>query len=279
MNEQQLRDFGARAESVVEIPDFAELDRRGRGLQVRRRVSVATAVAAVLAVVGVTVAQSHRTDADHGPVTPPNLRTEERTYPGGTMKTLDEGTYVLHPSFDRSDLRAELSVPTGWNAWVGPNRFDGHAPGRSNDEALGHMTWYVGALVMEVDEVNTHGCGDPDPRVLETPREVVRAIRRAFSTEVLRAPVAVHKFGYSATRMRLRVTPEADDCRRDAVIFSTTADGFIQYAPPGTVVDVWIVEIDGRPIFVQSAWTPNAPSTVRTQLDGVIDSIRFRNAE
>jgi hypothetical protein len=106
MNEQQLRDFGARAESVVEIPDFAELDRRGRGLQVRRRVSVATAVAAVLAVVGVTVAQSHRTDADHGPVTPPNLRTEERTYPGGTMKTLDEGTYVLHPSLDRSDLRA-----------------------------------------------------------------------------------------------------------------------------------------------------------------------------
>jgi hypothetical protein len=278
MNEQQLRDFGARAESLVEIPDFAELDQRGRGLQVRRRVSVAAALAAVLAVVGVTVAQTHRTDADRGPVTPPNPRTEARTYPGGTMKTLDQGAYLLHPSLEQSDLLAELTIPHGWNAWVGPNRFDGHAPGRSNEEALGHMTWYVGALVLEVERVNTRGCGDPDPRVLETPREVVGAIRHAFSTEVVRAPEAVHKFGHAATRMRLRVTREIDGCRRGAVIFSTTADGFIRYASPGTVVNVWIVEIDGRPIYVQSAWTPNAPSTARSQLDGLIDSIRFRTA-
>src|SRR3954462_5653101 len=203
---EQLKDFGAHAETLVEIPDFTELDQRGRALRVRRRAGVAAALAAVLTVAGVTFAQTHRTNADRGPVQLPHLKA--RTYQGATMKDLKPGTYQLRPSAIDSTLIAELSLPRGWNAWVGPNRFDGHAPGRSNEEALGHLTWYAGALVLEVNEVNTHGCGDPDVRVLETPREVVTALGRAFSTEVVRGPEAVERFGYHATRMRLRVSRE-----------------------------------------------------------------------
>ena len=37
MSEQQLKDFGARAETLVDVPDFAELDSKGAHLQTRRR--------------------------------------------------------------------------------------------------------------------------------------------------------------------------------------------------------------------------------------------------
>lgn len=276
MSEQQLKEFGARAETLVEIPDFAELDRRGHDLRIRRRAGVAAALAAVLAVAGVTVTQAHRISADPGPVNPPTP-VKARTYNGGTMQTLAAGTYLLHPSL--GGPTAKLTVPEGWNAWIGPNRFDGHAPGRSNNEALGHLTWYVGALVLEVDGVNTHGCGDAW-NDLETSAQVVRALGRAFSMDVVRGPEPTHRFGYPATRIRLRVTHALEKCGRDTLsALHSTADGYIQYAFVGTVLDVWVVDVDGTPIYVQQAWTPNAPDSARSELDSVIDSIELKSAE
>ena len=88
MSDQQLKDFGARAETLVEIPDFAELDLRGRDLRVRRRVGVAGALAMVLAVAGVATAQIHRDERGPAPdQAPPHAGA--RTYQGGTMRPLE----------------------------------------------------------------------------------------------------------------------------------------------------------------------------------------------
>ena len=279
MTEQQLKEFGARAETLVEIPDFAALDRRGHDLRIRRRAGVAAALAAVLALSGAAVWQTQRSSVDDKPIERPHSQTH--TYQGASMKTLAAGTYQLHPSADEGKLVAELTLPRGWNAWVGPNKFDGHAPGRSNGAALGHMTWYVGALALEVDQVNTHGCRGPGLRVLESRRQVVDALSRAFSMELVREPRQVQRFGHQATRMQMRVTREFEDCPvpDDAVVFHSTLDGSIQYAPVGTVLDIWVVDVDGRPIYVQGAWTPNAPARARTELDGILDSIRFKNLD
>ena len=278
MSEQQLKDFGAHAETLVEIPDFAQLDHRGQALRLRRRVGVAATLAAVLAVVGATVTQIHRDDRDTRPIKPPPS-IGARPYPGGTMKTLEAGAYRLHPSSGDSDLTAELTLPPGWNSWIGPNRFDGHAPGRSNEQAIAHLTWYVGALVLEVDGINTYGCGSP-LNSLGTPQKVVAALGRAFSMKVVRAARPVTRFGYPATRMRLRVTQAFEKCdEANLSVFHSTADGFIQYASSGTVMDIWVVDVGGTPIYVQQAWTPNAPAPVRRELDGIIDSIRLKAPE
>ena len=277
MSEQQLKDFGAHAETLVELPEFAALDARGRNLRARRQVGVAAMLAAVVAVVGVTVTQIRRDDTDTRPVKPPPS-IGAQTYVGGTMETLNEGAYRLHPSAE-TGLTAELTLPSGWNSWIGPNKFDGHAPGRTNEQALGHQTWYVGVLVLEVDAVNTHGCGSPR-NSLETSKDVVRALGHTFSTEVVGPAESVHRFGYPATRMRLRVTKALTECgEADLSVFHSTADGFIQYADSGTVMDVWVLDVDGIPIYVQEAWTPNAPAPVRSELDDVIDSIRLRHAQ
>src|SRR4051812_4558270 len=104
MNDKLLKDFGAHAETLVEIPDFAQLDKRGRDLRIRRRAGAAGAPAAVGAVAGVVTPQPHRPGADDGPVNPPPIKT--RTFPSGTMKTVEPGPYRLHPSLVESDPTA-----------------------------------------------------------------------------------------------------------------------------------------------------------------------------
>src|SRR5215467_244428 len=94
---EQLKDFGARAETLVEIPDFAELDRRGRHLRMRRRAGVAGAVAMVLAVAGV-VAQAQRNAVKDEPIKPPDLHSHARPY-HGVKGDIDAGTYWIRPSF------------------------------------------------------------------------------------------------------------------------------------------------------------------------------------
>jgi hypothetical protein len=277
MSEQQLKDFGARAETLVEIPDFAALDQRGRNLRVRRRAGVAAALAAVLAVTGTVLWQTQRDSVDDGPVTPPH--SQARPYPGLTMNDLAAGTYRIRPSLLESDLTATMTLPRGWNAWIGPNRFDGHAPGRTNGDALGHLTWYVGALVLEVDGVNTHGCGSPWNH-LTTTDQVVARLSEAFATKVISGPEQTTRFGYPATRMRLRVTNAVDACNDDNTsVFHTTKNGFIGYAYSGTVMDIWVLDVDGTPIYVQEAWTPNAPENVRSELNAVVDSIKITSGQ
>ena len=283
MSEQQLRDFGARAETLVEIPDFAEVERKGTLLRARRRVGVAAALVVVLTVAGVSAAQSHRSSADRGPVTPPPPRSAAaRTYPGSPMTTLDQGNYWLQtcciPGHPTSEFAAnpvvEFAVPKGWNSWVGPNRFNGHAPGRTNEEALGHSTWYVGALILEVDAVNTRGCGNPEERRVGTAHALLAALRRAPGFQVIQGPEQDRRFEYPATRIRVRVAKLVADCPDDAIFHSTTA-GMIGYLGPGELADIWVVDVDGYPMYVQRAWSQNAPHAARSQLDSVIDSIRF----
>lgn len=263
MSEQQLKEFGARAETLVEFPDFAELDQRGRNLRVRRRAGVAAALAAVLAVTGTALWQTQRDPTKDDPITPPH--SDVRPYPGEGDNKLPAGTYRLRPSLIESDLTAEVTVPSGWNAWVGPQ--------------AGNDDWYVNVLVLEVDAVNTHGCGNPWNH-LTTTKAVVRALQRAFSTEVLSAPEQTVKFGYPATHLRLRDTAEVEDCPADSSsIFHSTWNDFIPYGGVGWILDVWVLDVDGTPIYVQKIRSPNAPKFARSEQNAVVDSIRITSGQ
>lgn len=283
---EQLKDFGARAETLVEIPDFAEIDKRGRGLRARRRAGVATAAALVIAVAGATVAQLHRPDSDDRPIGPPRT-VNASPYPGATMTTLHQGRYWLAPSRVpgrplaeyADDPHVELTLPKGWNAWAGPNRFDGHAPGRTNNQALGHMTWYVGALALQVTSVNTHGCNDPDFGNVATAEDLTKALTRTFGFRVIRRPEQGRAFGHPATRMRVRITKAIEPCGDNAIVFDSTSEGLILYAGAGWIADIWVVDVDGTPLYVQKIWSPNAPRHARDELDAVIDSIRIAHLE
>ena len=74
------------------------------------------------------------------------------------MEDLEAGTYELTPSRDGTEPTVLLTVPDGWNSWEGPNRFDGHREGDSNEEALARSTWLVGVTVLDVQGVATERC-------------------------------------------------------------------------------------------------------------------------
>ena len=110
---------------------------RGRALR-RRRLAAATgaAVACVLAVVGVVVLRDDSPQAVE-PVRPPDdAQVQAMEYPGPVMEDLDPGRYAMVPSSDPDFPRARISLPSGWNAWEGPNRFDVQDARGSNEEAL-----------------------------------------------------------------------------------------------------------------------------------------------
>ena len=192
----------------------------------------------------------YRGPAKDEPIKLPHLHSDARPY-RAQGPHLDEGTYWLRPSLLDSHLATEFTVPRGWDgSWVGPQAV-GDWPG--------HKSWYANALIMEVDHVGTHGCM-PDTTPLETPEEVVDALRQAWSTKLVREPAAERRFGFPATRMRLgsRRTPRTCPDQANAT-FHTTQDGYIPFAPHGTLLDIWVVDVDGRPIYVQRAHTPNTP--------------------
>ena len=154
MSEQRLRDLGREAEELVDLPDLGSLQRRGRALRFRRQVAVVGA-AAVVATAGVFLFQDRTSDA---PQPAPPRSDSSTVYPGAQMEDLEAGTYELTPSRDGTEPTVLITVPEGWNSWEGPNRFDGHREGDSNEEALARSTWVVGVTVLDVQWVATEPC-------------------------------------------------------------------------------------------------------------------------
>ena len=152
-SELRLRELGREAQDLVDLPDLGSLERRGRALRFRRQAGVVAATV-VLATTGVFLFQ------DRSQQEPQPAPRSERIapYPGPLMEDLEPGTYEMTPSRDGTDPTALITVPSGWNSWEGPNRFDGHRDGESNEQALARSTWVVGVVVLDVQWVATERC-------------------------------------------------------------------------------------------------------------------------
>ena len=148
-SELRLRELGREAQDLVDLPDLglpwsAVAARCASG--VRPGSSTATRGPAAT---GVFLFQ------DRSQQEPQPAPRSERIapYPGPLMEDLEAGTYEMTPSSDGTDPTALVTVPSGWNSWEGPNRFDGHRDGESNEQALARSTWVVGVVVLNVQWV------------------------------------------------------------------------------------------------------------------------------
>ena len=277
MSEQKLREFGAQAEELVTLPAFSELDRRGGALRRRRIATVAGLAACVLTVIGIVVAQYDPPKAAE-PIRPPDeAPAEARPYPGAVMETLEGGRYELRPAFDSHGARARITVPDGWNAWEGPNKFGNLAtPGQSNEEALSEATWYAGLLVLHVEAVASRPCHGPDTgdEVGDSAEALVAAITRIPEYQVtLNEEESPDKFGYPATHLRLRPTPALEECREDFNVFQSA--GNPEIAGGSDLRDTWVVDVDGQAIVVAAGADANTPPAVVRELDAMVESIEF----
>ena len=278
MSDLKLRGFAVRAEERMPLPDFAELEDRGRSLR-RRRLAAATgaAVACVLAVAGVVVLRDDSPKAVE-PVRPPDdAQVQAMEYPGPVMEDLKPGRYALTPSSDPDFPRARISLASGWNAWQGPNRFEIQDPEDSNEEALEEVTWYVGILVLKVDGVSSGLCRSPQggDHQGSTPESLARAIREIPGYRITENAESLEMFGYPARHFRLIAEDPSASC--EANLFRTAAYGVVG----GTegAEDIWVVDVDGYPVLVDSQQTAKTPPEVRRELAAAVDSIDFYFAE
>ena len=275
MSDLKLQGFAVRAEERMPLPDFAELDRRGHALRRRRVAAVAGVVATcVIAAVGVVVLRDDSPETVQ-PVQPPDdTPVQAMDYPGPVMKDLDPGKYALIPSSDPDFPRARITLPSGWNAWEGPNRFSGQEASGSNEEGLGHSDWYVGILVVKAIAVTTRPCQDVSPNMTvvgSSTESLLRAIRRIRGYQITESTEPLATFGHPATHFRLLPTGAGGRC--DDNLFTTSANGVV--GGTDETEDVWVVDVDGYPVLIDSQQTAKTPPAVQRELSDAIDSIEF----
>jgi hypothetical protein len=227
LSELRLRDLGREAQDLVDLPDLGSLERRGRALRFRRQAGVVAATV-VLATTGVFLFQD-RTSQEPQPAPP---RSAPQVYPGMLMEDLEPGTYELTPSSDGADPTALITVPSGWNSWVGPNRFNGHRDGESNDQALARSTWLVGVAVLKVQGVASLPC---QPTVTGSGRdmgyeETVGAVRRVpgYQTAIVRTNGS-DLLGYPSTAIHLTPGAAPRKCARASELFESDTSGGVGF--------------------------------------------------
>jgi hypothetical protein len=274
MSDLKLQGFATRAEERMPLPDFAELEHRGRTLRRHRLTAVtAGAVACVLVAAGVAVLRDDSPQAVEPVLPPDDAQVLAEDYPGPVMETLDAGTYTIRPSLLDAYPVARITLPEGWNAWEGPNRFDVNDPGDSNEEALDEITWYVGILVLRVDGVASEPCETPTSadHLEPSAESLVRAVRGIPGYRITENVVPEEMFGHPATHFRL--VPQDRQAKCDPNLFRTGAHGIVG----GTqgVEHLWVVDVDGYPVLVESSSSGPVPPAVRREQAAAIDSIEF----
>lgn len=197
-------------------------------------------------------------------------------YPMMTNTTLEAGTYVLRASRDTLLPSVRFTLPAGWNAWHGPNRFaglDDPEAGRTNQELLEQdPEWLLGVLALEARWIAQPGCTMTDVTGGDI-TTLVEALVNVPRLTVISGPDSTVRFGHPAVHLQLRERGRGDACPQDSFIH--TAEGAFGYLGRGTTVEAWVVDVDGRPLLLWSAWTARTQRSEVQDLLGVIDSIEL----
>ena len=268
-SELRLRELGREAQDLVDLPDLGALERRGRALRFRRQAGVVTATA-VLAATGVFLFQ------DRSQQEPQPAPRSERIapYPGPLMVDLEAGTYEMTPSRDGTDPTALVTVPSGWNSWEGPNRFDGHRDGESNEQALARSTWVVGVVVLNVQWVATERCQPTvgAPGIDMGYDQTVAAVRDLPGYESSVESAGDRMFGYPSTLIRLTPDAAQQECAGKFELFGTDTNGGVGIRGD---LDVFVVDVENKTYVVVANEVGEAPQAVRDEQAGVLSSVEF----
>ena len=277
MSERQLEAFRAEAEQHARMPAFETIEAAGRRRRLRLHAAAGAAAAVVIAVSGL-LAATYGDPADPQPADEPDGVSLARPYPAEAMTTLAEGTYELEP--DNPLLpTVRFTLPSGWNSWVGPNRFEGLSDGTSaqvgsNEEVLEKgPAWLLGMLALDVEWLAQPGCTMAEMIRADT-ASLVKALTDVPRLQVVSGPERGVRFGHRVVHLRLREQGRAGECPNEAYLnASPTAQ--VTYLGRGTTYDAWVIDLDGQPLLVWAAWTRDTPTNEVDDLLGIVDSVEL----
>lgn len=277
MSERLLEAFREEAEHSTPLPDFDLISAAGRDRRRRRHAVVAAVTACVLGASGL-LAATYGDRADPQPAEDSDGASSARPFPVGAMTTLEVGTYELEP-LDPTLPTVRFTLPAGWNSWAGPNRFEGLSDGTSeqvgsNEDVLDSGPgWVVGMLGLDVQWLAQPGCTMGEVIRADT-TTLVEALTNVPRLEVVSGPERGIRFGHRVVHLRLREQGRAGQCPNEAYL-NAAPTAQVTYLGRGTTYDAWVIDLDGRPLLIWSAWTRDAPDDEVDDLLRIVDSVEL----
>lgn len=276
MPERLLEAFREDAERITRRPPFELIEAAGRARR-RRRHAMGGAVAACLLTVTGLLAATTGDSPTPQPAEDPDPRSDVTPWPGPTMTTVAEGTYEFRYSTTPESPLVRVTVPAGWNSWLGPNRFEGlgrevTSDGSNEDVYLQGPDWYAGLLVLEVQWVAQRGCSAADVRDGDA-RTLVRALTEMPRFRVSAGPTGTTHDGHPATHLRLHGLGDVPNCSRDAILL--TAQGAIGGGAADTSYDVRVIDTGVGAVVVWAEWSRGTPRRDVHGLLGMVDSVEI----
>jgi hypothetical protein len=188
-------------------------------------------------------------------------------------------TYAIEDT-NVTPVRFVLSVPAGWEtfdyALMGKT-----GGGTQNTSSLrtGFSPWLVANVYADPCHWQSSGFAitGPSPTVDQLATALSQQLGRSGS-----APVDVTLGGYSGKKVDLSVPTDFDKSTCDGAIFKTWleggagggGDGGFVYGP-GQHNTVYILDIDGTPLVIDTMYMPTATAADKAELQAVIDSVSF----
>jgi hypothetical protein len=272
-----LESFREDAERLTRLPAFELIEAAGRARRRRRHTIGGVAAACLLAVTGV-VATTTGDTPDPRPAEDPAPRTLATPWPGPTMTTMKEGTYEFRPSIAPGSPPVLVTVPPGWNAWEGPNRFEGVGRAVTHDPAINealvedNSRWYAGLLVLDVQWVAQRGCSFADTSN-DDAAALAQTLVRMPGFGVDAGPTPATRDGHSALHLRLRGRGTLPSCAGEVTLHSS--HGPIGGGEADTFYDAWVIDTGVSPVLVWAEWSRSTPQRDVDDLLAMVDSVEI----
>jgi hypothetical protein len=279
MSDLKIHEFRERAERGLDVPDFADIGRRGQALR-HRRLAASVGALAVVLVAGAGIARiaTDDTDAAPGPAKPPSP-TPSSTWDEGVRTAAKLGEDVLRRgpaevSYGPGTVRFDAPGPN-WEWWD-----DGMGLRRTTEDAS-----HYGAAIFFLQDprVRLQQCTRPRVKALGSdPDRLVANVAPLLDvahTTVLQGPRVVDAFGGTAVHLRLQTDgacPESGD--RPLQLGGVNNGSVVNPAWPGRrVLDVWHVVARGASpaSILVASWDLNGTSKHHAQQAALLDSVRI----
>lgn len=278
MSDLKITEFRERAESGLDIPDLAVIERRGHALRRRRR-AVATGCLALVVVVGAGFA---RIAADGDAALAPAIRpgpTPSTAWNDGVRTALDRGEEVLLPGPSEvlyDGVAVRFDVPgANWEWWG-----EGMGLRRTAED----INEYAAAVFFLPDaSARLRPCGDDRVQELGAdPGDLIANVAPLLDlahATVLHGPRITTAFGDTAVHLRIRTNGICPEGGGGPAQLRGVANG--SGVDPGWegqhALDLWHVVVPGpEPAsMLIASWDLDGTSVSRDQHRALLDSLRI----
>jgi hypothetical protein len=241
------------------------------------RIAIAAAAVLVVAVVGINFLP-RSTDNGGGPLSSPTPSPSPIVLPA--TGDLAAGTTYAIEDAKVTPARFTLSVPAGWETF--DYALMGKTGGGTKDPSsfrTGFSPWLVANVYADPCQwqTSTFAITGSNPTVDQLATALSQQVGRSGS-----APVDVTLGGYSGKKVDLSVPTDFDKSTCDNAIFKTWLEGgaggggdggFVH--GPGQRNTVYILDINGTPLVIDTMYMPTATAADKAELQAVVDSVSF----